>query len=183
MNEPLLTIDDDSSILNNVPIPELHLLIGVTTHIFKYFEKDHGEVAEEWLRMTNIQLTHKNQFNGNGARTLWNGSCFFFSEQASECVHFAFKKHSENFKSSNFLNVLKRTVCTLMLSDNKNQIEIHIRLFLLLYGEQVRFILITVQIERKYILNFYELLKKCCSHKIDRNQRFFETQVILELEG
>lgn len=65
-----MTVEYNTPILSYVPIPELHILIGVTTHLFKTFEKQYGQLAEDWLNNLNIQMTHRAQFNGNAARTL-----------------------------------------------------------------------------------------------------------------
>lgn len=70
INEPLITTDNDVPILSYVPIPELHILIGITTYLFKLLEHENGQLAENWLANLNIQLSHRGQFNGNGARQL-----------------------------------------------------------------------------------------------------------------
>lgn len=70
VNKPLIAADYETPLLSYVPVPELHLLIGIVTHIFKCFESRYGEVAEAWLQNLNIQMSHRAQFNGNGARNL-----------------------------------------------------------------------------------------------------------------
>lgn len=67
---PLITADSQSPLIKYVPPPELHLLIGITTHIFKSFQNEFGQLAEDWLGKTSIQMSHRSQFNGNGARLL-----------------------------------------------------------------------------------------------------------------
>lgn len=70
MNEPLITADNETPLIKYVPLPELHLLIGVTTHIYSNFQKEYGQLADDWMANLNLQMSHRGQFNGNSARIL-----------------------------------------------------------------------------------------------------------------
>lgn len=70
INEPLITVDSDVPLISYVPVPELHILIGVTTSLYQSLDKEDPQLAHDWLEQLNIQLSHRGQFNGNGARQL-----------------------------------------------------------------------------------------------------------------
>lgn len=62
---------DDVSIIHHVPPPELHVMIGVVTHLYKLLEKELPEIAERWLNQCQVKMFHgSSQFNGNSAREL-----------------------------------------------------------------------------------------------------------------
>lgn len=71
ISEPILHPDCNTPIVELIPPPELHLLLGITTHIFDELKKELPEVAENWLKQANIEKFHGgSSFNGNGARRL-----------------------------------------------------------------------------------------------------------------
>ena len=70
-NIPLLYPAENAPIIHFVPPPELHLLLGITTHLFNQLAKENPEVAEKWLDEAGVQRFHGgSSFNGNGARKL-----------------------------------------------------------------------------------------------------------------
>jgi hypothetical protein len=53
-----------------VPVPELHLLMGVVQHLFSYLKRDDSNLAEEWRNRSSVSLDHYQRLNGNNARKL-----------------------------------------------------------------------------------------------------------------
>jgi hypothetical protein len=54
-----------------IPPPELHIIIGIVTHLFTLLEKDNPQIAEEWRSRCQVQYFHgQKQFNGNSSKKL-----------------------------------------------------------------------------------------------------------------
>lgn len=70
VNVPLITGDYDEPILNFIPPPELHLLMGTVQHLFDNLKREHTEIAEQWIKDAGVQVDHYQRFNGNNARKL-----------------------------------------------------------------------------------------------------------------
>lgn len=190
INDPLLTANDEETIINLIPPPELHLMIGITTTLFNALNKKEPELCHSWIEKCNIKMDHYGAFNGNASRKLLKNvkilkdlapenkfiplfhlfdrivhACFgedldanysllilqfskqlddlkikitpkihillfhvpefveltgkalgFYSEQASESVHHAYKNHAQNYKGNlceeSAQEKLKRSVTT-----------------------------------------------------------------------
>lgn len=70
-NEPLIMSDTILPIIKFICPPELHILIGIVTHLFVQLEKDFPEIADTWISQLNLKFFHgSHQFNGNTARKL-----------------------------------------------------------------------------------------------------------------
>lgn len=71
VHPPLIPIEENTPILKYIPPPELHILIGIVTHLFLQLQKEAPEVAENWINICKLKMFHgKTQFNGNTAREL-----------------------------------------------------------------------------------------------------------------
>ena len=68
---PLIKGKDDEAIFKLIPPPELHILLGTVTKMYKELEKRWPEV-DQWLNMCHVQkdVTHGGSFNGNSCRLL-----------------------------------------------------------------------------------------------------------------
>lgn len=80
----MITAEDDDPVLKFIPPPELHLLIGITTHLFKNLEREFGELADEWLNSLNLKMDHRGQFNGNTAKKLIQNANFLLKKDKGE---------------------------------------------------------------------------------------------------
>lgn len=73
IHEPLLKGDQDTLILDIIPPPELHLLIGVVNTLFERMQKDFNDTALKWAASCNVarQVIHGGSgFNGNASKKL-----------------------------------------------------------------------------------------------------------------
>ncbi len=58
-------------IIQYIPPPELHILIGIVTHLFIKLENEYPEIADQWLSNSKLKFFKgQKQFNGNTARQL-----------------------------------------------------------------------------------------------------------------
>ncbi|CAH0562926.1 unnamed protein product [Brassicogethes aeneus] len=70
VNKPLIVGEENTKVLKYVPPPELHLLLGITQRIFDDLKRNTPDIAEAWIRKSNLKLDHYQRFNGNNARRL-----------------------------------------------------------------------------------------------------------------
>lgn len=73
INPPIFSGDDSKKILDIIPPPELHLMLGVVNTMVDNMEKECEESTESWIRKCNVKREVANGgtgFNGNSCRTL-----------------------------------------------------------------------------------------------------------------
>lgn len=111
VNAPIYTQDDtDTAVLNIIPPPELHLLLGVVNTIFNHMLKEYNVEALAWATRCHVQqqVTKKGTgFNGNGCETLLQNVDALRATCPVGCLKFVQALH--DFKlvvSSCFGNVL-----------------------------------------------------------------------------
>jgi len=72
IHPPLLHKEQQGNVIDVIPPPELHLLIGSFTTLFKHLESKSPQTAQRWLRECHITKDeyHGGTFAGNNARAL-----------------------------------------------------------------------------------------------------------------
>lgn len=58
INEPLIVFNAYAPIINFIPPPELHILIGIVTHLYSKLESENPEVADKWLKSSQLKFFH-----------------------------------------------------------------------------------------------------------------------------
>ncbi len=71
---PIMTCEPQTRILDVFPPPELHLLIGPVTLLYKGLQRIWKDGSEEWAKKNNVQLQERQggTFTGNSCKTLLN---------------------------------------------------------------------------------------------------------------
>ena len=54
VNRPICSLDKDKEIIDIIPPPELHLLLGVVNHIFKNMLQEFEEESLAWAKKCNV---------------------------------------------------------------------------------------------------------------------------------
>ena len=87
---PLLQGDLDDLIINLLPPPELHLLIGPFNTIFKSMESNFPEIAAAWTKHCCVEKEafHGGHFNGNSSKRLLNKLDFLRSISPIGCLKY-----------------------------------------------------------------------------------------------
>lgn len=73
VNKPLFDYDENVEIIDIIPPPELHLLIGTVNKIFEHMLIECKREAEEWVKKCSVSREvyfGKSSFNGNSSRKL-----------------------------------------------------------------------------------------------------------------
>ena len=89
VHEPLLHEDDDTKVIEAVPLPQLHLLLGVVNMLYKKLSSVWENGADKWTTELNVtqNAMHGGEFNGNACRKLLkNADCL--EHLATEANHF-----------------------------------------------------------------------------------------------
>lgn len=75
IHRPVFARDDDTIILDVIPPPELHLMLGVVNTIFNHIATEFEETAFTWAKLCNVERDVTNGgtgFNGNSCKSLLN---------------------------------------------------------------------------------------------------------------
>ncbi|CAH0560384.1 unnamed protein product [Brassicogethes aeneus] len=68
--------DDDKLILDVIPPPELHLLLGCVNTLYGSMDKLYPDIATKWAQQSNIERSYTNggkfSFAGNACNALLN---------------------------------------------------------------------------------------------------------------
>lgn len=55
INRPVLEADEDDEIIDYIPPPELHLLIGIVNHLYDHMLIEFEEDTLKWTKVCNVQ--------------------------------------------------------------------------------------------------------------------------------
>lgn len=131
VQRPVFTGDDDKLILDIIPPPELHLMIGVVNSIYNHMLKESNESALLWAKSCHVERDVTNggtSFNGNSCKKLLNNVDLLRSICPISCLKFVrtfddfqivvkscfgknldpeFKSHIDTFRqiTSKYLNI------------------------------------------------------------------------------
>lgn len=75
IHKPIYTGDIDEMILDIIPPPELHLLIGLVNHMYDHLLKESSDAALLWAKLCHVEKEITNggsSFNGNACKKLLN---------------------------------------------------------------------------------------------------------------
>ena len=75
INKPLFDFDKDTEIIDLIPLPELHLLIGVVNKLYESMLTEFEEESKEWVQECHVDREvyfGKSSFNGNSSKKLLN---------------------------------------------------------------------------------------------------------------
>jgi hypothetical protein len=97
VNEPLFNGDDD--VLEVVPPPELHLMLGAVNHMWTGMEAEFPEICRNFARKLNIEREsfHGGSFNGNSCKKILKKTDVLRELGSIECLKFvdAFKAFND----------------------------------------------------------------------------------------
>lgn len=119
VNTPVISSNTDQSILEIIPPPELHLMIGVVNTLYTHMLREFENVAEEWAQTCNVQreVTYGSSgFKGNSCKILLDKVDILRQKCSSSCLKFV--KVFADFKS-----VVNSCFGKELHSDYKSKIE------------------------------------------------------------
>lgn len=70
---PIITGDKNKKVLEIIPPPELHLLIGIVNHVVKHMEAEFQDCIAKWTKLCNVEKQFTNGghgYNGNSCNML-----------------------------------------------------------------------------------------------------------------
>lgn len=136
IHSPIVEIPSNKSILDVIPPPELHLLIGVVNTIINKMTEIWKEEMEEWVRHCNVQreFVHGGwtEFEGNSCKTLIKNVDYLRAianrnEQNADCLLFVGALQSFNKVVDDCFGVqLKETFETSIDKFKKNYLNLNI---------------------------------------------------------
>lgn len=104
INPPVIQTGQDTLILDVIPPPELHLLLGVVNTLFSNMMEEFKTEADNWAERCHVEqeMTHGSpSFKGNSCRVLLNNTDLLRSICSLGCLKYvdAFEKFNEVVKS------------------------------------------------------------------------------------
>lgn len=113
INPPIIQSNEDRLILDLIPPPELHLLLGVVNTIFSHMLTEFEKEANDWAERCSVQRAMHHggpSFNGNNCKILLNNLDWLRSNGNIGCMKYVnvFEKFNAVVDST-FTNYLKPT--------------------------------------------------------------------------
>lgn len=82
--------NEEENILNIIPPPEFHLMLGTVNSIYKKMQRDFPQVCEKWVKYCAVEREafHGGSFNGNSCRRLLSKVDYLRSVSPLACLKF-----------------------------------------------------------------------------------------------
>ncbi|KAJ6639768.1 hypothetical protein Bhyg_12515, partial [Pseudolycoriella hygida] len=90
IHEPIFSGESEKLILDIIPPPELHLMLGVVNTIFDHMLGNFADEAMAWAKSCNVErdVTHGSGFNGNSCKKLLDKLDILRSKCSIGCVKY-----------------------------------------------------------------------------------------------